>query len=397
MNDKLEKRNHLIHFIEKWFIIGLILFIIVQLTAFGIINMFTPENQRLTADQHEEYDKDYIGHWYNGTFFINMKVKENFDSQGKYDEMIEKNKNDLGSKICFIAGGVTMLASISLICIAAYKERKRKLLEGNTPNYIILGGLLFLLYKIIEEIDLFIEVSYWNKYSKGFLSTASYYPQMHYIFILPVLLILLGLVLRNIKRRNLKKSVNNNDNVIKIICCVIITVGLSFIVYRFGVRLFELINMNSNINIRLPFYYYIFDLPRSYASSASSYSKLIILRFIKDLPVFVASTISLILFYKIVTSSIKENIISKENNKRYKIIFISLAVASLIFNILGIFEVRLLNNEFLYQYKEATYTIAIRSLTEPLLYGFFIYLFKHYIEVGYLLNNKETSKDKLHL
>ena len=80
---------------------------------------------------------------------------------------------------------------------------------------------------------------------------------------------------------------------------------------------------------------------------------------------------------------------SKENDKRYKIIFISLIVASLLFNIIGIFEVNYLNNNFLYQYKDATYTIAIRSLTEPLFFGFFIYVFKHYIDVGYTLNKSK--------
>ena len=388
MDDKLEKRNHFIHFIEKWFIIGIILFIVVQLTAIGIINMITPKSQKLTNEQYEKYNKDYIGHWYNGTFFINMTVKENFESIENYNEMLENQNNDLGSKVCLIVGGVAMGASISLLCVAAYKERKKKLLEGNTPNLIILGGIFLLLYKIFEEIVLFIEVSYWNKYSKGFLNTVSYYPQFHYIFILPVLLILLGLILRQKQRKNLKKPTNNNEKLIKIFSILTITVGLSFILYRFGVRLYELVNINSNTNIRLPFYYYIFDLPRSFATSTSSYSKLIILRFIKDLPVFVASVSSLIIFYKIVISSIKGKIVSKENNKRYKIIFISLIVASLIFNILGIFEVRLLNSEFLYQYKEATYTIAIRSLTEPLFYGFFIYLFKHYIEVVNSLKDK---------
>jgi hypothetical protein len=62
------------------------------------------------------------------------------------------------------------------------------------------------------------------------------------------------------------------------------------------------------------------------------------------------------------------------------IIFISLAISSIILNVVGLFEVNLLQNEFLYQYKEAAYTIAIRSLSEPLMYAFFIYLFKYYIE-----------------
>ena len=213
---------------------------------------------------------------------------------------------------------------------------------------------------------------------------------MHYIFILPSLLILLGFILRQKQRNNLKLPTNNNKIMIKTINNLILTIGLSFIFYRFGVRLYELVNMNSNINIRLPFYYYIFDLPRSYATTTSSYTKLIILRFIKDLPVFISLIVSLILFNRIVLSSTNDQIISKENNKKYKIIFILLFISSLIFNILGIFEVQLLNREFLFQYKEATYTIAIRSLTEPLFYAFFIFLFKHYIEVGYFLKNSKN-------
>ncbi len=387
MDEKLKKKNHFIHFIEKWFIIGIILFIIIQLTALKIIDAFIPKNQRLNYDQYEEYDKDYIGHWYNGTFFITMTVNENFESQEKYEEMNEKCQNDLGRKICFFAGNIAIIVGFSFLCIAAYNERKMKLLKGYTPNYIILGGLFLLIYKIIEEIDLYIEVLYWNKYSKGFLNTVSYYPQMHYIFIIPMLLIFMGLIIRQKQRKNLKLSINNNEKIIKIVSVFTLIIGLSFILYRFGIRLYELMNMNSSINIRLPFYYYIFDLPRSYASSAA-YSKLIILRFIKDLPIFITSTSSLILFYKIVLSSINSKIISKENNKRYRIIFISLIVASLIFNILGLYEVKLLNNEFLYQYKDATYTIALRSITEPLLYGLFIYIFKHYIELAYTMKDK---------
>lgn len=377
MKNDLEKKNNFIHFLEKWVIIGVILFIIVQLGAGMIIHMTTPKEQQKSI---EEYDKDYIGHWYNGTFFINMTVKENFESQDKYDEMIEEQNNNSISNVCSVAGGVFLATSAVLLLVAAFRERKKKLVEGNTPLLIILGGVLLLIYKIIEEIDLFIDVSLYSKYSKGFLSTVKYYPQMHYIFIIPVLLILMGLMFRQIQRKNNKLSNVNNEKIIKTICISILVIGLSFILYRFGIRVYELI---SNGTIRIPFYYYIMDLPKSYASSISSYNYLVVLRFIKDLPVFIASIVSIILFVKIILSSIKGTSSKEETNNRYKIIFISLLVASLVFNILGLLEVKLLNSEFLYQYKEAVYTIAIRSLTEPLFYGFFIYLFKHYIELGY--------------
>ena len=122
------------------------------------------------------------------------------------------------------------------------------------------------------------------------------------------------------------------------------------------------------------------ELPKEFAISSDSYLKLAALRFFKDLPVFIASALSIIMFVKIILSYIKNKIVSKENKNRYMIIFISLAISSIILNVVGLFEVNLLQNEFLYQYKEATYTIAIRSLSEPLMYAFFIYLFKYYIE-----------------
>ena len=103
--NKLEKKNHFIHFIEKWFVIGIILFLIIQLTAVGIVDIFVPKNQRLNNKQYEEYNKDYIGHWYNGTFFINMTVKENFETTENYEIMIKEYNNDFGSKICSVAGG----------------------------------------------------------------------------------------------------------------------------------------------------------------------------------------------------------------------------------------------------------------------------------------------------
>ncbi len=385
MDDKLKKKNDFMHFLEKWFVIGIILFIVIQLFGLAVINIFVPKEQRLSEEQKESYSKDYIGHWYNGTFFIEMNVSENFDSTQKYEEMIKEIGNNNVSKACLITGSIFMFTSFVLIIIAAIKEHKNKLLDGHTPSLIIFGGLSFTLYKIIENIDLYIDASYYGKYSKGFLSTASYYPQIYNIFILGTLLIALGLVLRQKQRKDLKKSNKNNKKLIRLLCVLITSIGATFILYRFGVRLYELIMVliGKDINIRIPFYYFMIELPKSFAVNSSSYLKLVVLRFIKDLPVFISSAISIIMFTKILTAH-GNNI--KVDNRYYKRIYISLFVSSLILNILGLFEVSLLNAEFLYQYKEAVYTIAIRSLCEPLLYAFYIYLFKHYTDIGFSIN-----------
>jgi hypothetical protein len=384
MKNDIEKRNKFIHFVERWLIIGIVLFIVVQLTALSVIKLFVPDEIQLTEEQYEEYDNDYIGHWYCGTFFINMTVDENFESMETYNTMMEESENDIVRKACYYSGGFFILLTIGFIAIAAYKEYKNKLLDGNTPLFVLLSGISMLLYKIIEEIDLFVEVSYWRSYSKGFLSTASYYPEIHYIFIIPTILIALGLILRQKQRKNLKLSTEKNEKFIKILTGCILTVGLGFLLYRFGIRIYELLmNLNGNSNIRIPFYYYIFDVPIEFAPTSGSYTKLVVLRLIKDLPVFIATAMSIILFSKILLSytNKKDN---KVNNKYYKNIFISLIISSIIFNLLGLVEVNLLNNEFLYQYKEAVYTIAIRSLTEPLFYALFIYSFKHYVELSEL-------------
>ena len=388
MDKELEKKNKRVNFIAKWLLIGVVLFFVVQLTALGIINIFIPEGQRVTEKQNEEYRENYIGHWYDGTYFINMTVKENFESQEKYNQMKTDIKKDVVDNIAFYGGGICLITMAALFVVVVYRDRKKKLLTGNTPILIICIGLIYLLEKIFESIDLYIETSYYANYSKGFLETTSYYPQVYYICVLPVLLIALGLVFRQKQRKDLKLDTEDNEKNIKVLSSLILIVGLTFILYRFGVRVYELF---SGDVIRIPYYYYIFDLPKNYASTPDAYTKIVILRFFKDLPTFIASAISVVLFSKILKSSIKGKLLSKENDKRYKIIFISLIVASLVLNIVGIFEVKLFNAEFLYQYKEATYTLAIRSLSEPILFVLFLYGFKHYTKIGYILNK---SKEK---
>ena len=388
MDKELEKKNKRVNFIAKWLLIGVVLFFVVQLTALGIINIFIPEGQRVTEKQNEEYRENYIGHWYDGTYFINMTVKENFESQEKYNQMKTDIKKDVVDNIAFYGGGICLITMAALFVVVVYRDRKKKLLTGNTPILIICIGLIYLLEKIFESIDLYIETSYYANYSKGFLETTSYYPQVYFICVLPVLLIALGLVFRQKQRKDLKLDTEDNEKNIKVLSSLILIVGLTFILYRFGVRVYELF---SGDVIRIPYYYYIFDLPKNYASTPDAYTKIVILRFFKDLPTFIASAISVVLFSKILKSSIKGKLLSKENDKRYKIIFISLIVASLVLNIVGIFEVKLFNAEFLYQYKEATYTLAIRSLSEPILFVLFLYGFKHYTKIGYILNK---SKEK---
>ena len=378
MKDK-DSKTHFIHFLEKWFIIAIVLFVIIQKGTGIIINATVPKEQQ---ESFEKFNEDYIGHWYDGTFFINMTVDENYGSQEQYQKMLDNYHSNPRQDIYFYIGGTCSIVAVIFIGISIYNDRKKKLLVGKAPLFVSLAGLFLLFSSLFEQADFHVLVHTEAAYAKGFLSTAIWYPAIHNIFIIPGLLILMGLVFRQIQRKKLKETTNNNERLIKVVIGFILTIGLGFILWRLGERIYELVMLllGNDINIKLPFYYYMMELPKEFAISSGSYLKLVIVRFIKDLPVFIASTISIIMFVKILISYTKNKIVSKENNKRYMIIFISLAISSVVLNLLGLYEVNIFNNEFLYQYKEATYTIAIRSLSEPLLYAFFIYLFKYYVE-----------------
>ena len=378
MKDK-DSKTHFIHFLEKWFIIAIVLFVIIQKGTGIIINATVPKEQQ---ESFEKFNEDYIGHWYDGTFFINMTVDENYGSQEQYQKMLDNYHSNPRQDIYFYIGGTCSIVAVIFIGISIYNDRKKKLLVGKAPLFVSLAGLFLLFSSLLEQADFHVLVHTEAAYAKGFLSTAIWYPAIHNIFIIPGLLILMGLVFRQIQRKKLKETTNNNERLIKVVIGFILTIGLGFILWRFGERIYELVMLllGNDINVKLPFYYYMMELPKEFAISSESYLKLVIVRFIKDLPVFIASTISIIMFVKILISYTKNKIVSKENNKRYMIIFISLAISSVVLNLLGLYEVNIFNNEFLYQYKEATYTIAIRSLSEPLLYAFFIYLFKYYVE-----------------
>ena len=311
-----------------------------------------------------------------------MTVEGNYESKEKYQEMLNNYHSNIRKDIYLYAGSACTIAAIVFIGVSIYNDRKKELLVGKAPIFVSLAGLFWLLYSLFEQADIHIMVHTEAAYAKGFLNTAIWYPMIHNIFIIPGLLIIMGLVFRQIQRKKLKLDTSNNERIIKIVIGLIFAIGFSFILWRFGERVYELVMliMGNNINIKIPFYYYLMELPREFAISSGSYLKLVVLRFFKDLPTFIASSLSIIMFVKILISYTKNKIVSKENNKRYMVIFISLAIASVILNVVGLFEVNLLRNEFLHQYKDAVYTIAIRSLSEPLMFALFIYCFKYYIE-----------------
>ena len=99
------------------------------------------------------------------------------------------------------------------------------------------------------------------------------------------------------------------------------------------------------------------------------------------MPVFIASAITLIMLVKILFSSAQNRINTAENMKRFNISMIALASASLFYNLLGIHEVHMITGHFSGIYEIVTYTIGIRSLTDPLLYMVIMWFVKSFVQI----------------
>ena len=77
-----------------------------------------------------------------------------------------------------------------------------------------------------------------------------------------------------------------------------------------------LILSGENISVRLPFYSKLIELPYEFAKTPDEYINLIIFRFLKDLPVFVASALVIILFSNVLFFISKGEINTAENRKK---------------------------------------------------------------------------------
>lgn len=366
------------HFIIKLIIIGIILFTVIQLTAGYIIGIIYPD----LAENASDYLTDSMGHSYCGTFFITMLISKSFKSIAAYNTFMDKTI--IPSPYNYILQGISII-NIIIILILIYKifksAKNKELYKKNTPTFIIILGVLYLINNIIAELS-YLEIKYLKEYATGFYATTSYYPQIYHIFAIPVIIISAGLIFKHYELNLTKDNTKKIDTFIKVLNILIISISSIFITYRLGIRTYELIStiLNKHISIRLPFYGYMMDLPYEYALNQSGYLKLVILRYIKDLPSFIASFISVILFSKILLSCIHNHINTKENIKRINISLICLLIASIVLNVLGLYEINILHQYFTEPYKSAVYTIAIRSFCEPLLYGLILYLFKVFIK-----------------
>lgn len=362
--DKLQKMLHLINFTVKALIIGFFVFCAVQMLAVNIGGIY---DESIQPD-----GSGFYGHNYCGTFFIDITRDNSFVDEESYLNALQPADTPIVKEILLNSVLVAMVLSL---LIFLYRADKQTIHKKRTAWLLLLSGGLYAVGNTVTEIEM---LNVQSDGFKGIMATQSYYPQLYAVYGIPLLIFAYGLILFYYEQALHGKSIAGIQRALKVSALVTGSIAFGFMLWRFTERCWEFF---STDNARLPFYSVFLDLPKAEAVSDSAYTKVLVFRFIKDFPVFMASAIAVIAVMKLMCSAANGRINTIENRRRLKFAALALAISSVIFNLLGLIEVNMLNENFTGIYGDVTYTIGIRSGCEPMLYTFLLIAIDIYIQV----------------
>lgn len=384
MPEKAHKKIHNISFTFIALVVGVILFFLSQVIFTLFINDFDEDVPNMpTADTEVTMDTD-IGHDYCGTFYIWLTVGNNYKSPEAYKAA--KAVTTFTMKTAYgIADNiiVTAVPILLLICIfiAFRKADKKRFFVQNGWRMLMTAGIAYLIQGIWTVIRQLYVMSAEQQYVAGVFENRRYYCQIYQYFGIPILIIMTAFITRQHTLNIQERETNGNTKALKIMAVLISTVASAFMLERFVTRIYEIICYKTH-DAMLPFYYEMLSFPRELADSQEAYRNVLVFRLIKDIPVFIASSVTIIMLIKIMLSSAQNEINTAKNMKRFNISMTALFISSLIFNILGLHEVDMLNNHFSGIYSSVVYTIGIRALCEPFLYVIFLWFVKTFVSIS---------------
>ena len=361
MNEKAQNFFKTIYFVLKVILCGAVFFLAFQLIMSILISRQETENYGAEM---------FYGHYYSGTFFIEMTaeyVKDGFSEAAA--------EHTMTGNILNIAGIVLPAAGIVCLFIMIRNASKGKLYIKSSYLMLFISSGCFLSGTAAGEILGSKDIPVMTEYTTGIFSTASYNFRPFYILALPCTVLAGGMVLRYILTAEKQKMRIG----FKIFGTGLFVCAAAYLIWKGIFHAGSLIslsrNSGENMAVRIPFYNIYMDLPSDSANSPEAYTRLVIFRFFKELPVTASAVISLVMVGKVMISYSGETVNAKANRRFIRIAVISLAAASLLYNVLGIAEVNMLHETFNGLYGNAYYTVAVRGLCEPLVYALYIFVF----------------------
>ena len=382
MPEKAHKKIHNISFTFTALMIGVVLFFISQ-TLFLLFIVDDEEKSAIFGNEKSAAevtpDKD-LGHDYCGTFYIWLTVENNYGSAENF--LSAEKATDLAvNKPLTIAELAVYILMFVCITLAFRKANKRRFFGQNGWRLIMTAGVALLIKGIWTVIIRIYLLNAEQPYVAGIFENRRYYCQIYQTFGIPAILIMTALITRQHSLNVQKKDTSGNAKVLKIFSVLIGAAASVFMLTRLTVRIYEIINYKSH-DAMLPFYFDLLTLPRELADSPETYRDLLIFRLIKDLPVFIASAVTVILMIMIMLSSARNEINTRKNMKRFNISMLVLFISSLIFNILGLHEVDIFNDHFSGVYGYVVYTIGLRALCDPVLYVIFLWFVRSFVSIS---------------
>lgn len=323
------------------------------------------------TNSHELPERGYCG-----TFYIETTPEFYFGSEARYEEWQTEARTLYGSvsyKASAFVMNIMFAGSFLALAVFFRSAGKKRLFCGRSSRFIISSGLLLCTARVLQVISGYEIFLKQKPYYAGIMKDCGYYFRAYSVLALPALMTVLGLILR--KHERMLQGENKGSAVLRIYAVLFAAGSFGCIMYRLMIRIYELINALAEweIDARLPFYGTLIPLPRSYAKNIDTYTDMIMFRFLKDMPVFIASGVTIVLLVLVMFSAAKGTINCENCRTMLLLSVISLMTASLLFNIMGFHEVSMLNEGFSGVYGNTGYAVGLRSLCEPTLYAIAIF------------------------
>ena len=386
--EKIHKRLHIIYFILKCVLAATIFLMFwgAAVRAFEkIMGYDIPE----TGTE----ESPFLFHQYCGTFFVEFDRANSFASDADYSAYLERmNAPVLQTAAEKVLDYLKLIPSVALsaaMILALRSGDKKRIFCGRAWRYFLAGGILYALGNIYIYIDTNIisGISRFDGMTSIFTERRQYL-QIYDILGLPFIMISGAFVLLMYEKQLQSKDTAGVSKTLKAISAVIIAGSAGFVLWRLGVRTYELIRVMSGngYSVWLPFT--IMDSPEKYmcrlpfedAVSPQAYRNVILFRYLRDLPVFALTGAAVWAFVRVLLNTAKGELNTSRNRKLIRNAMLLLLGASLILNIAGWFETDLFDRSFTGIFGNTTYTMAYRAKIEPALFALLLWFFGTYLQ-----------------
>ena len=386
--EKIHKRLHLIYFILKC-VIAATVFLLFWSTA-----VFAFEKIRgydIPETQTEE--SPFLFHQYCGTFFVEFDRENSFASDADYTAYLDRKNAAVeltaADKVKGYLGMIPSLVLIGCLILALRSGDKKRIFCGKAWRYFLFGGIFWgvgNLYLYISK-NLFDNITRFDGMTSVFTERRQYF-QIYDVLAIPFLMVCGAFVLIMYEKVRENKDSANISKALKALSAVITAAAAGFILWRLGVRTYELIRVmkGDEYSVWLPFTImedplrYMCRLPFEDAVSPQAYKNVVLFRYLRDLPVFAITGAAVWQFVRVLLNTAKGEFNTKRNRKLMGNAMLLLIGASLILNIVGLFEIGLFNRSFNGIFGNTTYTMALRAKTEPALFALMLWFFGTYLQ-----------------